>query len=226
MTPPAFSAATAATNSARAVEVGMGRPQDAAQPPVAAQPPLDVEQVGLHPRGAGLVEAGLDDAGGCGQRREVAALVPGAAGRPRHRGNHRDSRRPCAPPRGSRRPATSPTSQRQSRNARELAVAPRVGEPEGLGHVGREVDVAGEIGVMSARMRRLQAGGIDAGRLGARRGNGRRSRGRAGCRASGSAGSARTRGGSRGRRARSPATPARCRRPDSWSVTSRARPTA
>src|SRR5688572_29871074 len=63
-------------------EIGMGRPQDAAEFCIgAAQPPADVEEVGLHAHRARFIEAGLDDAGRLAQRLEIAAFVPGAAGR-------------------------------------------------------------------------------------------------------------------------------------------------
>ena len=72
--------------------------------PAAARAAASCPRRRPHAHGARLVEAGLDDAGGLGKRGEVAALVPGAAGRPRHRGDDRDVAS-CAPPRGFRRPA-------------------------------------------------------------------------------------------------------------------------
>ena len=152
--------------AARCSRSGMRRAEDAAQLAGAAKPPLHVPGIDAHASGARLVEAGLDDAGGLGERREVAALVPGAAGRPRHRRDDRDSSHPC----GRRLDlATSEvtTSQRQARNCpRSPSVRVSASQNASAMSSGRSKSLA-RYASTSSRTRVAQALGIDAGRPGA-----------------------------------------------------------
>ena len=96
--------------------------------------------------------------------REVAALVPGAAGRPCHRGDHRDI--------GVRANGGTDFGDQRGDDAiaeieiaAEIAVGRDVGAPERLGHIGGIVDVAVEIGADVGHDFRLEAARIDAGLL-------------------------------------------------------------
>src|SRR6187200_3270588 len=79
-----------ADHFAARLEVGMSGTEDAAQLAIAAEAPLRVPGVDTDALGAWLIETGLDDASGRRQRRQVAALIPGAARWPCHRGNDRE----------------------------------------------------------------------------------------------------------------------------------------
>ena len=126
-------------------EIGIGGPHDPAQSSLAAQPPTHVEKVGFHPGCAGLVEAGLDDAGGFRERGEIAAFIPGARGRTRDRGDHCDLG--VLADRGADfAHERSHDIAAQVEERFQLPVAADIRQPERLGHVGRKIDVAAEIG--------------------------------------------------------------------------------
>ena len=96
--------------------------------------------------------------------REVAALIPGAAGRPRHRRDHRDVgvRANGGADLGDQR---GDDAVAEIEIAAQVAVGRDVGAPERLGHIGGIVDVAVEIGADVGRDFRLEAPRIDAGLL-------------------------------------------------------------
>ena len=158
--PAARSADTAAATALAALQVGKARAQDAAQRPRAPHPPPDVPGVGLHPLGAPLVEADLEQAGRLGQRLEVAAFIPRAAARPRHRRDDRHRRvvahRVADFGDQRRHHVAAPGEEGGHR-----AIGPRVGQPEGLGHVVGNVEIAVETRLDVRADLRLQAGRID-----------------------------------------------------------------
>jgi hypothetical protein len=147
--------------------VGIGRSHDAANFARVANAAPQVEQIGLYPHRGRLIKAGFEDAGGSGERGEVAAFVPGAASWPGDRGDDRDidlradRRADFRDQRGDHR--ASPVKKRLQR-----AIAARVGEPERLGHIRRKIDIAFEIGIdllgdLDSEAFRVDAGAARAG---------------------------------------------------------------
>ena len=132
--------------------------------PLALEPPTDVEQVCLHAHGARFVEAGLDDARRFSQRTEIAALIPGAPGRPRDGRDHRDFgvlAHRCPDFRDQR----GDDAAAEVEITAQVAVGCEVGPPESFGHVRRVVDVAVEIAADFGRCLGFEPPRVDAGLL-------------------------------------------------------------
>src|ERR1700752_424044 len=127
---------------ATAHEIGKTRPDYAAKRPRAIHPPLRVVDVGAHSRGAGLVKACLDDASGCRERVEIAAFVPGAAGRTSDGRDDGDAG-VCAHVGANLLDERRDNRRTPVEKARPRSVGRDVTQPERLGHVVGEVDVAG-----------------------------------------------------------------------------------
>ena len=127
-------------------EIGVGRSQDAPKFPAPFRRRLKIEDLGLHPRCARLVEACFDDARGTGQARR------GRFPRTRHLqvGLATEGIMAILLPLSALLDRISRTSDvttvhRQSRNALKSPIGAHVGNPECLSHVGRKVDIARKI---------------------------------------------------------------------------------
>src|SRR5215211_5691277 len=143
-------------------KVGIGGTQDGAKRAAAAQPALDVEQIRLHARGTKFIETCLDDARRFDERGDIASLIPGTRGRTR---NRRDDRYRRIPAHGA---ADFGYERSDDRAAPvevqfQIALAAGIGEPERLGHIGGEIEIAGKIGGDILSEARFEPLRIDAG---------------------------------------------------------------